>query len=168
MAWPVEWYTSFNSIRGILGVSDEEGALEDDYLGGDYVEASLHLALTALGSALPADFAAAKNVAYASRTEAQQTLALLVPMFAALAVARAVGPSLPMLAKTITDGKASFSRFADAPYKETLARVEAEYWTARSTLAETYAAITGGTSGSVAMPTFLVGAGASVDRVTNA
>lgn len=167
MSWPVIWYTSYESVRAILGISDEEGMLEDADLGNEYVEASLHLALTGIGSTLPGDFQTVCDTPPASRTEAQTQLALIVPMFAALCVARQVGTSLPMSAKTLTDGKASFSRFADAPYKETLARIEAEYWVVRDILAAAYAVITGSSVTSMAMPTLLVAAGASIDRVTN-
>lgn len=167
MPWPVIWYTSYDAIRSVLGVSDEEGFLEDADLDSEHLESVLHLALTGIGSTLPTEFLAVCGTPPVARTEAQANLALLVPLFATLCVARQVGVSLPMSAKTITDGKASFSRFADAPYKETLARLEAEFQVARTALASAYSTLTGAGGTPTVLPTLLAGAGASVDRVTN-
>lgn len=165
MPWPVDHYTSFAGIRAILGVSDEE--VEDETLALDIYEASLDLDLTDIGQPLPALFLTTSEIAPNTRTPTEQRFLHLTANLAALHVARQVGSSLPMLAKTITDGKASMSRFADAPYRLTLDRVEQEYWSTRFALKTAYATLSATSSPVTKIPTLLYGAGAATDRVTN-
>jgi hypothetical protein len=164
--WPVLWYTSYDAIRGILGVSASEDLLLDADLGGDDAEASLHRDLVEIHSALPTTYAALRDTPCAERTAAQQSLLGRVTTLATLSVARTCSSALPMAAKTIGDGKASLTRFADGPYRDTLARIEDRFQIARTELAAAFAELTGEGAFTTSIPVLLRGAGAAIDRVT--
>jgi hypothetical protein len=164
--WPVVWYTSYDAIRGILGVSAAEDLLLDADLGGEGAEAALHRDLVEVHVDLPATYAAIRDTPYAERSAVQHALLGQVASLATLSVARALSPALPMAAKTIGDGKASMSRFADGPYRDTLARIEERFQIARNELATTLAEVTGEGAFTVPTPVLLRAAGAAVDRVT--
>jgi hypothetical protein len=166
MSWPVLWYVPYDSIRTLLGVSDEEGLLSDAFLGGELAEAALHRALKSVSSDLPGIYAAIRDIPASERTEEEQDLAGRVPTLAALAVARFAASALPMAARVISDGKASVARFADGPYRDTLARIEEDYQALRTEIAEACQALGVEAAPAGWTPTLLSAARASVDRVT--
>jgi hypothetical protein len=165
MAWPITQYTSCDSIRALLGVSNEE--MEDAELETEEYEGSLDIDLANIEAGLPALFQDTLDVAPSERTPLQQRFLYLTRNLAALHIARRAGSWLAMSAKTIGDGQATMSRFADSPYQTTLARIDQEYQSMRFSLASALAALDPEASAPLStLLTLLAGARASVDRVT--
>lgn len=116
-------YTSYDEIRALLGVSDEE--LEDEtlalpvyYTGLLEDFATIDLRLQGIIDALPDP---------ADQTPLQARVYRLSQLFSSYSVARQLCPALPMFApRSVADGKASMSRFID-PYKDTIKGVESGY-----------------------------------------
>ena len=158
-------YTTFNDVRAVLGVSDDE--LEDATLSLSVYADSLDLELLAIGATLPSLFTATQNKPLGDRTADEKVFLMQVAQFATYHVANEVGQALPMMPKTISDGKANMSRFADAPYRLTMERIKSKYDALHNALEEIYATLAGTSATSAPLPTLLVGAGASIDRVTN-
>jgi hypothetical protein len=133
-------YTSFDEVRAALGVSDEE--VGDSTLSlpmyGNHLEGEMQALADELQLAedIPDTVSAIGSIAPAARTKAQKRVLSNVSLFATYAVARHLGTALAMMApKTITDGKAGFTRFSDGPYKSVLLQVEGQYERARTALA---------------------------------
>jgi hypothetical protein len=166
VTWPVLWYTSFDTIRATLGVSAKESFLTDAQVGGAGAEDALHVALTSISGDLPQTYADIQDIEHNQRTPAQRQLSSRVRAFAPLCVARYVATALPMAARVISDGKASVSRFSDGPYRDALAALETAYHVARDNLAAAVELLEGRPVPAPSSPTLLVGARASVDRVT--
>lgn len=160
----ISLYTTFSDIRAILGVSSDE--LDDSTLGLRVYADSLELDFIEIGESLPSAITSTEAVPLASRTQEQRTFLRLVEQFAAYAVARKVGTALPMMAKTISDGKANLSRFADAPYKAALELIDREYYRIRALLVSAFNTMTGGGDVTASTYPYLVGARATIDRVT--
>ena len=124
-------YTTPESVRAVCGISEDE--IEDGTLNLEVYELMLERDLREVRSTLPEDYALWQS----SPTEAQARVLKAVRLFAAHSVARNLSAALPLLApKDIGDGKATTSRFADAPYLEVIRRVEAEFARARANLEE--------------------------------
>ena len=131
-------YTSYDEVRAVLGVSTDE--LEDPTLALALYDYGLQAELNDISAALPADFATVAAITSGSRTTIEQWFLQTTKLFAAYAVAKQLGTGLPLFGpKDISDGKATVSRFADSPYKESLKRVEKEYNTMKVRLESAYA-----------------------------
>lgn len=116
-------YTSYDEIRSVLGVEDDElldvtieqpvyltNLLEDMYEVSPEVE---NLFETISNTSTP--------------TPLESRFLRVLSSFATYSVARQFTSSLPMFApRSIGDGKATMSRFAD-PYKETIKRIEDKF-----------------------------------------
>lgn len=156
-------YITYAEVRSVLGVSDDE--LEDTTLALSLYADSLELELAEIGENLASEFADVVDIAEGSRTTVQQKFYRLTRLFAAYAVAKQLGSSLPMFGpKDLTDGKASFARFADSPYKKTLEKVSENYDDFHGKLVSAYAALS---SSSVAETTrtLFAGVGLATDPV---
>lgn len=128
-------YLELDEVRAALGVNDLE--LKDSVLNLPVYEIGLVRELSKISASLPVAFSTVSAVAPASRTPTQQALADATHLFSVYACARQVGVSLAAMApKDIGDGKATMSRFSDAPYKDVMTRVEAMYTAARNSLME--------------------------------
>ena len=131
-------YCEAAEIRAILGVNAIE--LPDVVLNLPIYTIGLMRELSKLSPSLPASFSAINAKALADRTPLEQALFDATRLFSPYASARQVGVSLAsMMPKDVGDGKATISRFADAPYKETMARIEAMFNAARGSLEATLA-----------------------------
>lgn len=161
----VTTYTTYDDVRAVLGVSDDE--LEDATLALEVYASGLTLDMMDIGTTLPSTYSATLAIDEGSRSADEQKFLLLASQFATYQVARTVGSVLPMFAQSITDGKAAMSRFSGAPYKDVMARVEGEYARIRNELEGIFATLTGGSVTVAASPTYLVAAAPSIDRVTN-
>ena len=147
-------YTTYDEIRAVLGVSTDE--LEDSTLALGLYLSNLIGELEDIDTSLPGDYAVV--AALSSRSALQQRFYEGTRLFAAYAVAKQLGSGLPLFGpKDITDGKASTSRFADSPYKETLKAVSAYYERTRGKLESAYADLNAGSKTTVARTLFVGG-----------
>jgi len=128
-------YLELEEVRAALGVNDTE--LKNSVLNLPVYEIGLVRELSKISASLPVAFSTSSAVPGVSRTPVQQALVDATHLFSVYACARQVGVSLAAMApKDIGDGKASMSRFSDAPYKDVMTRVEAMYTAARNSLME--------------------------------
>ncbi len=119
-------YTTFNDIRAALGVSSDE--IEDATLSLDVYSYNLDAELGDMEPSPVAKYLELKDTEIDGMTDVEARFFKAMRLFASYSVARQLLPSLPMFApKEQTDGKASVTRFAGDPYKETMKRVEAQY-----------------------------------------
>lgn len=119
-------YTTYDEIRAVLGVTDEE--LEDSTLSLGVYSSALDMELDDVDSGIAGLFDVVANLDEAIRTTDQQKFYGGVRLFATYAVARQLSSSLPLFSpKDITDGKAGISRFSDSPYKTTIRDVKEQF-----------------------------------------
>jgi hypothetical protein len=138
-------YCELDEVRAALGVNNVE--LPDTVLNLPVYEIGLVRELAKVSSSLPAAFLAIQNTAESTWTTAQRAVYDATHMFSVYACAKQVGVSLgAMVPKDVGDGKATLSRFADAPYKDVLDRVEQMLKTCRTDLATHYATLLGSTT----------------------
>lgn len=157
-------YTTPSDIRAILGVTDEE--LEDSTLELDVYAISLEGELEDVSVNLPSQYATVSAISEASRTDAQRRFYQATRLFATYAVAQQLGSSLPMFGpKDISDGKATVSRFADSPYKQTLEEIKRQYKVTRRRLEDAFAAVNLSTASTKVFRTFLSVSSPSTDPV---
>lgn len=118
-------FCSSDEVRSALGVSDDE--LEDAVLLLPIYALGLRESLLKISATLPDLFLSVHGMDESTRTSTQNTLFSSVRLYSTYAVARQVGIALGMLGpKTLSDEKASFSRFAGEPYKDVLQRIDSE------------------------------------------
>lgn len=121
-------YTTYNDIRAVLGISDEE--LEDETLALDVTSNRLDMLLGRVATGLPAAWSDAKAAVDAGTpTTLQKRLVGCVQVWASYAVAGLMLTSMRMFApKKLTDGKGEFDRFTDpwASMKEDIAGIQAD------------------------------------------
>lgn len=161
----IDTYTTYSEIRAVCGVSDEE--LEDVTLGLSVYDIGLKMALTAVGAGIPALFATVSALTKVSRTESQQSFYEAVKLFAPYAVGMQLRSALPMLGpKSISDGKASMSRFSDSPYKATIEGIEQMFESSSTILKSAYLTLAGSSSSVSNVPGLLSVASPTVNRVT--
>jgi hypothetical protein len=142
-------YTTYNDIRSILGVSDQE--LSDATLGLEVYKSYLDSELDEVDSTLITEYAAVVAVLEASRTAAQKRFYRTTRLFAVYAVARQLTTALPLFSpKDISDGKASLARFSDSPYREVTKKVTSEYDRLKTALLDAFYGLTSSTATSTA------------------
>lgn len=157
-------YCEREEVRAALGVNSTE--LPDAVLDLPVYQIGLLRELTKLSLSLPASFLAAEALASSARTAAQAELHDATRLFSVYAAARQVGVSLGgMVPKSVGDGKATVSRFSDAPYKDVLDRVDAMLAAARASLLQT---LDGGAPQALVLPAFFAAAQRTYDPVTGA
>ena len=157
-------YTTYAEVRAALGLNSDE--LTDDTLSLQLYSSQLDAEIDQISTTLAADYATIKAKVISARTSAEKKVYDGVALFAPFAVAKALAPSLPLLApKTITDGKASVTRDSASPYKAALENAEAMYETARQYLIDAYAGFTS-VSVTTTLRPFLGISSPSVDPVT--
>lgn len=147
-------YVKFDDIRAALGVSADE--IEDTTLSLELYESDLLSQLEELGEEVNQDllelyepFKEDADVEAMSKNEARFYRAMR--SFSTYAVAKHLCTALPLFSpKDITDGKASTSRYASNPYKDTIEGIAGQFDLNRTRLLQAVAAL-GSTS--VATPT---------------
>lgn len=110
-------FTDFDSIRSVLGVSDDE--LSDATLILPLYELQLKSELNKLNATLLADYltVSAQTI---PPTALESSFLDSVRLFCTYSVATQAAKSMPMFApRVLTDGKASFTRFSEA-YKDVI------------------------------------------------
>lgn len=137
-------YCGLGEVRAALGASPIE--LPDAVLNLPVYELGLVRELAKISASLPAAFLAVAAVPEDQRGAEQVALFSSAKLFNVYACAKHVGVSLPtMLPKDVGDGKATLSRFADAPYKVTLEAVQLMYDQLKPELEAAFYELTGAT-----------------------
>lgn len=114
-------YTSYDQVRAILGVSDDE--LSDDTLGLEVYGAALNIAMYELNPEFSNTFTTLE--ATTSKTAVQQLFLDYAKLFCTYAVAQQLCSALPMFAlKEAGDSKTTAGRFATNPYEKTIKDIE--------------------------------------------
>ena len=125
-------YTSYDEIRAVLGVSDEE--LEDSTLSLPMYLTTLTLGLGDIDTTLETQYLTLK--AATTLTPKEQKLLDVVSVFSAYAVAQHLLTSMPLFApKRITDGRAETDRVTD-PFKDVRLGVNHTYASLKARLSE--------------------------------
>jgi len=156
--------TSYQDIRAVLGVSEDE--ISDDTLALTTWVTGLTLELLEVAALLPAQYTTVAAIAAGARTADQQWFYDLTRLYATYAVAKQLSSGLPLFSpKNITDGKASIGRFSDSPYKETIKAVQAGYERYQVALASAYSVVAAVSVTTVSRPWFSV-ASPNTDPVT--
>lgn len=155
-------FTTPEDVMAVCGISSDE--LGDGQLDLMIYELALDKELRDVAPGLPDDFKA--FLASPTPTSQQVGVVKAVQMFATYAVAMELTTALPLLApKDISDGKATTARFADAPYKAVIAKIEAAYGKAKNTLEAALAELGGTTAPAVRIPTMLAKSSPTYDPV---
>lgn len=159
-------YTSYAEVRAALGVSSDE--LPDAQLGYDMYDTGLLFELESIDAGLPAAYAVVAAKLVGARTAAEQRFYLTTRQFAVYATAVQLIPALPLIAaKTITDGKASITRDAAAPFKLTIEECRRKFSALSQALTDAYKGY-GGSAAVAASPLPYMLAGApSTDPVVD-
>lgn len=158
-------YCENAEVRAALGVNVVE--LPDAVLNLPIYSIGLMRELNKLSPSLPASFSALVGRDQGGLSELEAALVASVRLFSTYACARQVSVSLAsMLPKDVGDGKASVSRFAGAPYRETMDRVEAMYQSTRRATLASLAAVAGEAVVPVALAPHFAAAGRQYDPVT--
>lgn len=119
-------YTSYSEIRAALGVSDEE--LGDDTLALEVYASGLAEDLYEVAPSLISTYAAIVKKAEGDRTDKESRVYSVTRLFATYAVAKQASTALPMFSpRSMSDGKASMSRFSGEPYKDVLKGISEQY-----------------------------------------
>lgn len=159
-------FTSTSEVRGVFGVSDEE--LEDATINLEHYRLQLQEELHRIHSGLEAAFTA-MSAKGDQRTDVEQVVWRRTRVFATYAVARVLLVALPMFGvKDVSDGKATFSRFADSPYKATAEAIQEQYRVARAAVVEAIPLVGLQGASVVGIPTLIASAAPASDRVTGA
>lgn len=151
MASDLTDYCSYDEVRAILGVSNEE--LDDAVLGVPLYFYALKRELQSVAPPLPTLFDSVTQKQEDARTPEEANLYEATCIFSAYAVAKKVGMALGMFGvRSVTDSKAGFARFADSPYKDTLERLDGEKNQAKSALLAAIKALDPGASTQAGAP----------------
>lgn len=159
-------YTSFDEIRAVLGVAEEE--LEDSVLVRPIYEAELYEDLEDTGTGLVDLFITVSAIPYTDRSDVQKRFYKLVRVFSAYSVARTLLTSLPYFAEhRVEDGRAAKERITD-PYALTAAGVNASFAAMRLKLSAVFVALSGsGTPLTTQVRVYTLATGLATDPVTN-
>jgi len=118
-------YTTYADIRAVLGVSDEE--LEDSTIGLDVYALSLQESLINLHPDALAQYEQIAALDEMARSPKESRVYGLMRLYATYYTAKQLSVALPMFGpKTVSDGKASVTRFADSPYQDVLRGIAEE------------------------------------------
>ena len=158
-------YTTFDEVRAVLGVSDEE--LEDEVLIQPFYERQLILDIEDVDAGIPDAFDTVSAIQYASRTKVQKRFFDLVQLFSAYAIGRTLLTSMPYFAELrVQDGRSEKERVKD-PFAFPRDGVQAGFTAARQSLLAAYAGLTGTPATTRVTRTLLSSVGLATDPVTN-
>jgi hypothetical protein len=158
---PITDYVTYDEIRAVLGVSDEE--LEDLTLGLPIYEKILSFELGDISPNLESLYASIS--ASSSPTATESKLLDVVSVFSAYAISKYLLTSIPLFApKTITDGRAQTDRVTD-PFSTVRDGVNFTYGTLKGRIQTLLLAIEG-VSSQPAARVYSSSAGLYVNPVT--
>ena len=127
-------FTDFDSVRAALGLSAKE--LPNSVFESAHFNDRLLLDLSDLSDEIVDDY----ETATAESTVAATNFVAAFNLFAVYSYADYCASGLPQFSpRSVTDGKAGFTRFADSPYKTTLTKIHQNIGRYRRVLAEKYA-----------------------------
>ena len=119
-------YTTCDDVRSLLGVDDAE--LKDATITLDVNLLDLEDNLYAVAPDLTTTFLDIKAKDEELRSVEEAQVFRLTKLFATYSLAHTLATSLPMFGpKSMTDNKASFSRFSGEPYEKVLSRILDRY-----------------------------------------
>ena len=155
-------FASYDEIRAVLGVSDEE--LEDGTLALPMYLKLLQMEFGDMEPTLEVQYLAAKSSA--SPTAEEQKLVDVVSVFSAYAISKHLLTSLPLFApKRITDGRAETDRVTD-PFEGVREGVNSTYQSLKARVL--IALSNAGTPTTAATQrTYFAAAGLAINPVTN-
>ena len=105
-------YTTYDEVRAVLGVSDEE--LEDATLSLPFYAQQLELELESVYESLPSTYSTIQAMAPNIRTPQEQKLFDIVQVYSAYATGKILLVSAPRFApRRISDGRAEVERVTD-------------------------------------------------------
>lgn len=117
------YISSFDDVRALLGVSDEE--LEDATIALKVYERLLESDLIEIDPSLIGDFVAVNAEPTESRTSAQRAFLSAMQVFSTFCVANHLATALPQFSpRLITDSKATMQRHSEKAYEVTLAGIQ--------------------------------------------
>lgn len=156
-------FTSYDDIRAALGVSDEE--LSDETLSLPVYEQALLVEFDDIDLTLADTLIAALDSE--TPNDAQKRFIRAGQLFATYAVAQQLTSSLPLFApKSLGDGKANMSRFADSPYRDTVRKICAMFDKYKVHLSDALQKLNSGTYVATPRNLFAI-SGLDTDPVTN-
>lgn len=156
-------YTTYADVRASLGVTEQE--ISDVTLALAIYEDNLKIEMEDVGVDFTADYDALLTTT--PSTKAEERMLRVGRLFCTYVVANHLLSSLPLFSpKEVTDGKASFSRYADGPYQETIKQVRARYARYEAAVGEAYAALKTVSAVSRVRPTYMAAAGLATDPIT--
>lgn len=156
-------YTSYDAIRSVLGVSDDE--LEDATLALPLYSNGLEDDLYSVSATLLSTYATIGAKTVGTRTDKESSVYRLTQLFATYSVAKQLCTSLPMFGpKSVTDGKAAMSRFSGTPYQDTAQGISEKYDLYLSRLTDALAALSSSVS-TVTTPIYMLAATPDYDPV---
>lgn len=124
-------FTTVDDVRALLGVSSEE--LPDRTLNLPVYEIALRRKVRSLDEARGIVALFVSLDVNPSRNALENAAHQAIYYYASLVAATQAGLSLALVApKRITDDKSGVERFSDSPYRDVLARLEAELAAARA------------------------------------
>lgn len=158
-------YTTVDEVRATLGVSSTE--ITDAILLQTRWTFQASLALEDINADMPDMYTTVAAINANSRTKEQQRYYDLVRIFMCYSICQELVAALPMFSvQTLTDGKASFTRFA-AAYAETIAANMGMFNSLRYRVGAAYVALVPGAIVSTSVTqTFTVASNIGVDPVT--
>lgn len=159
-------YTSYDAVRAVLGVSNEE--IDDDVINLPLYETLLSEDLLDLSATIQADFATVRDIAVGTQTAIEKRFVRVLQTYASYQVASTLLGSVALFApKDVTDGKAATARVAD-PFKTLKEDVLASLVYIRTRLLTAYDAYSPSYSAPATVTrTFIVSTGLAIDPVTN-
>ena len=154
-------YTSYDEVRSVLGVEDDE--LLDETLALPVYYSHLQEEILDINPRAEELFDMISELD--DPTPVQLRYIRVMGMFATYAVAKQLTSSLPMFApRSIGDGKATMSRFLD-PYKDTIKKIEEQFTLNQGRLQQLVDELNSETRVKTSRR-FLIGVGLSYDPVT--
>lgn len=158
-------YTTYSDIRAVLGVSSDD--LEDSTLSLDVYAFNLEAEFDELDPLILPAYGDLRESDPEGMEPAQRRFFQACRTFSTYAVAKQCLTALPLAApKEHSDGKASVTRFALDPYKETIRRVESAYEKMRERLLQAFAGLQATTRAEVPLPVLFLASGLPSDPVT--
>ena len=161
-AMPITNYATYDEIRAVLGVSDEE--LEDATLALPMYEKLLNMELLDISEDLPTLYASI--TANPAATAQEKKLLDVVSVFSAFAISKHLLTSLPLFApKRITDGRAETDRVTD-PFEDVRQGVNSMYSTLKTRI-QKLLELLGTATATAATRIYATVAGLAVNPITN-
>lgn len=155
-------FATYDEIRAVLGVSDEE--LEDGTLELPLYLKLLQMEFSDVSGTLESQYQNIK--ANTTPTAAEQKLLDVVSVFSAYAISKHLLTSMPLFApKRITDGRADMDRFTD-PFEGVRAGVNSTYQMLKTRISAALAEV-GTTTQAVTARTYFAATGLAINPVTN-